>query len=202
MINYLIFGITYAFACVVQPGPLQAYLVTQSLTNGWRKSLPLALAPLMSDIPIIILILFILSNVPHEVLQILQCLGGVFLLYLAFSALKKKKTPVKSSKQNVTGRSNLLKAVIINLLNPGPYLGWSLVMGPQLIRAWNEGPGNGIVLVAGFYCSMVIYSAIMIVLFGVASNLGPRVNRISQNISVIVLIIFGSYQLWTGLTSF
>ena len=45
MINYLAFGITYAFACVVQPGPLQAFLITQSLANGWRKSLLLALAP-------------------------------------------------------------------------------------------------------------------------------------------------------------
>ena len=88
MINYFIFGISYAFACVVQPGPFQVFLISQSLTNGWRKTIPLVFAPLVSDLPIIILVLLVLTNVPHEVLLILQCFGGVFLLYLAFNAYK------------------------------------------------------------------------------------------------------------------
>lgn len=202
MINYFIFGISYAFACVVQPGPFQAFLFSQSLTNGWRKTIPLVFAPLISDLPIIILVLLVLTHIPHEVLQILQCFGGVFLLYLAFNAYKTWSTFNKSEKQDVSHQKNVFKAVIVNLLNPSPYLGWSLVMGPLLIKGWSENPANGIVLLIGFYSSMIVYSTIMVVLFAAAGNLGPRINRISIGISVIALVIFGFYQLWSGITVF
>jgi threonine/homoserine/homoserine lactone efflux protein len=36
MLLYLLQGITYGFAAAVQPGPLQTYLISQTLRNGWR----------------------------------------------------------------------------------------------------------------------------------------------------------------------
>jgi len=199
MITYFIFGISYALACVVQPGPFQAYLLSQSLANGWRKTLPLVFAPLISDLPVIILVLLVLTNVPHFVLPLLQCLGGVFLLYLAYNTYRTWRTSDNNNKNNVSGNISLIKAVTVNLLNPNPYMGWSLVMGPLLIKGWNEKPANGIVLLLGFYSSMIIYSAIMVILFAAAANLGSRVNRILTGISVIALLLFGVYMLWSGI---
>jgi threonine/homoserine/homoserine lactone efflux protein len=200
MINYFIFGISYAFACVVQPGPFQAFLFSQSIRNGWRKTIPLVFAPLISDLPIIILVLFVLTNVPHIILGILQCFGGIFLLFLAFKAYKTLYTLSKSDKQSISQYGNLFKAVIVNLFNPNPYLGWSLVMGPMLINGWSVSPKNGIALLIGFYSSMIIYSTVMVVLFAAAGNLGQRINRISLGISVIAFVFFGFYQLWSGIT--
>jgi threonine/homoserine/homoserine lactone efflux protein len=202
MINYFIFALSYAFVCVVQPGPFQAFLFTQSLTNGWRKTIPLVFAPLISDLPIIILVLLVLTNVPDEVLRILQCAGGVFLLYLALNAYQSWRTFNQGARQEVSRQRDVFKAVIVNLLNPGPYLSWSLVMGPLLIKGWSERPVNGIVLLIGFYSSMILYSIVMVVLFGIAGNIGPRVNKISLGISVIALVIFGFYQLWSGIKVF
>ena len=42
MPTYLILGMTYAFAAAVQPGPLQTYLISQTLSHGWRRTLPAA----------------------------------------------------------------------------------------------------------------------------------------------------------------
>ena len=53
MLLYLILGFALAFAAAVQPGPIQAYLVTQALSHGWRRTLPAAFSPLVSDGPII-----------------------------------------------------------------------------------------------------------------------------------------------------
>ena len=64
MLGYLILGITYAFTAAVQPGPFQTYLISQTLSNGWRSTLPAAIAPLLSDGPIIILVLLVLSRMP------------------------------------------------------------------------------------------------------------------------------------------
>ena len=57
MIAYLILGMTYAFAAAVEPGPLQTYLISQTLSHGWRRTLPAAFSPLISDGPVIALVL-------------------------------------------------------------------------------------------------------------------------------------------------
>jgi threonine/homoserine/homoserine lactone efflux protein len=199
MFAYFIFGISYALACVVQPGPFQAFLLSQSLSNGWRKTFPLVFAPLISDLPLIILVIIILSNVPHFVLPMLQTFGGVFLLYLGYNSYQTWHKSDKNDKNDISGNKNLLKAIMVNLLNPNPYMGWTLVMGPLLIKGWNEKPSNAIVLLTGFYSSMIIYSAIMIMLFAAAGNLGSRVKRILSGISVIALVLFGFYELLSGI---
>jgi threonine/homoserine/homoserine lactone efflux protein len=202
MIEYFFFGISYAFACVVQPGPFQVFLFSQSLTNGWRKTIPLVFAPLMSDLPIIILVLFVLTKVPHEALLILQCFGGVFLLYLALSAYKTWYYFNQNVNQDISPQQNIFKAVMINLLNPNPYLAWSLVMGPLLIKGWSENQVYGIILLIGFYSSMIIFSMAMVIFFAATRNLGQKVIRISVGISVFAFAIFGLYQLWSGITEF
>jgi threonine/homoserine/homoserine lactone efflux protein len=202
MTNYLIFATTYAFACVVQPGPFQAFLFSQSIKNGWRKTIPLVFAPLMSDVPVILLVLLVLTHVPHEVLQVLRIAGGVFLLYLAFGAYKTWRTFTPGVQQDSTPQHSVFKAVLVNLLNPNPYLAWSLVLGPLLIKSWNEAPINGVVLLFAFYGSMVIYSIGLTGLFAATRNFGPRIIRISVGISVIAFAAFGFYQLWAGITDF
>ena len=202
MLYYLIFGITYSFAAVVQPGPFQAFLFSQSITNGWRKTLPLVFAPLISDLPVIILVLLVLTNVPHEVLWILQSIGGVFLLYLAFNAYKAWRNFHQNVVQEVSPQLNIFKAAMVNILNPNPYLAWSLILGPLLIKGWNESPVNGIILLLAFYSFMVIYSIAMIMLFAAARSFGPKVSRVSIGISAIALTVFGLYQLGMGIAEF
>lgn len=202
MINYLIFGITYAFACVVQPGPFQAFLFSQSIKNGWRKTIPLVFAPIMSDIPVILLVLLVLTNVPHEVLQGLQIVGGLFLLYLAYTAYRAWLVFAPNVEKDNSPQFTVFKAVMVNLLNPNPYLAWSLVLGPFLIKAWNEAPVNGMVLLISFYGSMVIYSIGLTGIFAASRNFGPRISRIALGISVIAFAAFGVYQLWSGIADF
>jgi threonine/homoserine/homoserine lactone efflux protein len=83
---YIVQGIVYGFAAAVQPGPFQTYLISQTLTKGWQKTLPAALAPLVSDGPIIALCLLVLSQVPLWLERLLNIIGGLFILYLAYGA--------------------------------------------------------------------------------------------------------------------
>ena len=202
MTSYLILGCVYAFAAAVQPGPLQAYLISQTLTNGWRRTVFASFAPLISDGPIIILVIFILSHVSGEFIQILQGIGGMFLLYLAYSAFKtwKNYNPDKEVGLQST-QQTVFKATLVNLLNPNPYLGWSLVMGPLLLKSWREAPINGIILLVSFYCTMIFFTACIVMLFSAAKNLGQKASRILIGISVIALACFGFYQLWLGVIS-
>ena len=83
---YLLQGIGFGLAAAAQPGPFQAYLLSQTMQNGWRRTLPAACAPLISDGPIILLVLWVLSRVPAWLQRGLHLAGGLFILYLAWGA--------------------------------------------------------------------------------------------------------------------
>lgn len=197
---YILQGIGYGFAAAVQPGPFQTYIISQSLTKGWRKALPAALAPLVSDGPIIVLCLLVLSQVPQWLERFLYIAGGLFILRLAFGAFKAWKNfdPNLPAGDSRAGQS-VWQAALMNALNPGPYIFWSLVTGPILMRGWREAPILGVGFLAGFYAAIVSSLGFIILVFGAARELGPKVNRALLGISVLALFIFGVYQLMAGI---
>lgn len=199
MLEYLILGITYAFASAVQPGPFQTFVISQTLKKGWRSTLPAACAPLISDIPILILVLFMLSRMPGDFILILRITGGLFLLYLGFRAYRSWRDFTETRDEpDESSRRTLWSAVFVNILNPAPYLAWSLIMGPILLEGWRRSPANGIAMVAGFYATIVLTMAGIILLFGLARRFGSRVSRILIGLSALLLFAFGVYQLWLG----
>ena len=198
MLSYLLFALGFSFACVVQPGPFQAYLISQSLISGWRKAWPLVFIPLISDIPVIVIVLVILSSIPKEALIVLQLLGGAFLLYLSYKAFQTWRKFNADEENKGSPSAAFFKGLLVNVLNPNAYIGWGLVMGPMLIRAWNDAHINGVVLIAAFYGSMVIFSLGLVFLFGSARQLGSRVTKASIGISAVALGAFGGFQILSG----
>lgn len=197
---YLLQGIGFGFAAAAQPGPLQTYIISQSLLHGWKKTLIAAFAPLVSDAPIIALCLFVLSRIPSWFERALNLAGGIFLLYLAFGAYRSWKTFNEVMLSSDSEKSqNLVKAALTNVLSPGPYLFWSLITGPLLIQGWNEAPALGISLLAGFYTTFILSLMLIIVVFGTLQQLGERVQRTMIGVSAIALFCFALFQLWKGL---
>jgi threonine/homoserine/homoserine lactone efflux protein len=201
---YIFQGIGYGFAAAAQPGPFQTYLISQTLIKGWKRTLPAALAPLISDSPIIALCLLVISQVPSWMQRFLYLAGGVLVLYLAYGAYRSwknfdPKLPYFDTKTRT--QQSILKAALINILNPNPYIFWSLVTGPILLAGWRETPLHGVGFVAGFYITMILSIAVIIFAFGAAKQLGPRVNRALLGISAVALFSFGLYELWLGITS-
>ncbi len=203
MSSYLVFGITYGFIAAVQPGPLQTYIISKTLNNGWKSTLPASVAPIISDIPIFILVIFLLNTLPTNFILILKICGGIFFLFLGYKTyLSWKNFVFKETNNESSRRETLLSAVSVNLLNPNPYLGWSLIMGPLFLEGWNAAPINSILLVVGFYTTMAIFLVITILLFAYARKFGPKVSKILLGLSSIALFAFGFYQLWMGLNAF
>ena len=197
---YILQGIGYGLAAAAQPGPFQTYLISQSLIKSWKRSLSGAFAPLVSDGPIISLCLLVLRQVPPWLQRFLYVAGGLFLLYLAYGAYTTWKIFDPTIPKIETGKQqSILKAALINTLSPGPYIFWSLVTGPILVTGWRERPIYGTGFMAGFYITMILSLMAIIFVFGVARELGPKVNRALLGISAIALLCFGLYQLWLGI---
>ncbi len=199
MTGYLLTGISLGFYAAMSPGPFQAFLLAQSLKNGWKRTLPASLAPLFTDGPIIALVLLLLTQTPNWFLSALRIVGGFFIVYLAkdaFDTVKQGGISLEATAE--TSERGMLKAIMMNALNPNPYIFWSVVAGPILLEGWRQLPQLGLSFLIGFYGTMVSGLAGLIVLFATARQLGPKVTRILSGVSAAALLIFGLYQIWEG----
>jgi len=200
MFTYVLLGLGYGLGAAAQPGPFQTYVVSQTLRIGWRRALAAAFAPLISDGPIIVLSFLVLNRMSVRVQFPLYVVGGMFSLYLAWGAWNSWHSfDEVTMMQPSTAEQGILKAALVNLLSPGPYLYWGLVTGPILAAGWRETPARGIGFLCGFYGAMTITLTILIVVFGTVRRLGPRVTRALLGVSAISLTGFGLLQIWKGI---
>jgi len=203
MFAYLTRGLILGFSAAAQPGPFQAYLLSQTIANGWRRTLLAAFAPLLSDGPIIILVLLVLTRMPDWFLSGMQVLGGLFLLFLAWGAYRSFKNIASMDVPTAASTNqSIIKAALMNGLSPNPYIFWGMIGGPLLIAGWRQSPTHGLSFMVGFYVMLIGGFVGFIALFAIAKNLDSRISRILSVISALALLLFGLYQLWLGIGVF
>ena len=196
MLKYILIGSGFAFAAAVQPGPLQAFYLSRVASSGWRKTLPASLAPVISDGPIAVLILLVLHRLPEGFENYLKAAGGILLLYFAVKTFGEwRRGNEGTGKEAQSAPRTLFQAVAVNAVNPGPYLGWSLILGPAFLEAWQQTPAYAVALVTAFYVTMVVSLALFILLLGTTTFLGPRGRRGLLLMASAALAGLGIYQL-------
>ena len=198
MFTYVIKGLTLGIAAALQPGPFQAYLLSKSLKNGWKRTLPMALAPLISDSPIIILVIVILTQLPIWFQQALHVAGGLFLLYLGIGAVRDFLQPHEIEIDLDSAGGSVLKAGILNLLNPNPYIFWISVGGPILVAGWRAGAAQGLGFLGSFYAVMIGSLTVFIIIFGKVGEISAKVNKALSGIAALALLLFGAYLILSG----
>lgn len=197
LVGSVLLGSALAFAAAIQPGPLQAFLVSRVVSTGWKRTLPACLAPVVSDGPIAVVAVVLVGRIPTVAQHLLRASGGLMLLYLAAGAWRRWREP--GPHPPVSTPRTLLEAVAVNLLNPNPYLGWALVLGPAVLAAWRQDPAQAFALVAAFYLTMLVTLAAFVFLAGSARRLGPRPQRALVGASALLLAALGAALLVLGL---
>jgi len=199
---YVALGGGLAFAAVVQPGPLQAFLLSRAATEGWRRTLPAALSPLLSDGPIALVTLLILGQLPPFGQHLLRAAGGVLLLYFAWTTWRRlQATPDAPEPELRATPRTLFEAATVNFLNPNPYLAWALILGPAAVTAWRRNPVYAVALLVAFYAVMVIGLAAFIVLASTSRRLPPRAQRAVARTVAAALAALGVWMLVVGVGS-
>ena len=200
MLSLILKAATIGLSAGVTPGPYQAILLSYAIQGGWKKALPAAFAPLVSDGPVILLVLLVLNHVPDSFLRILQIGGALFLLYLAWDSYRAFRNYREVETQvDIKGFQTLLKATGMNLLSPGPWLFWSLINGPNLLDAWAVSPWWGVGYLAGFYGVFILTNLVLIGLFATLRKTGEKVRKALLLVSAIALAGFAIYQFLQGI---
>jgi len=186
-------GLALGVSASAAPGPFQTYLVNQTLLSGWRKSITISFAPLIADIPIVLITVLLLDQVPASLLDWISAAGGCFILYIAWKSWRQfrrfSQRPLDDPEPTTNNR--LRNGILMNLLSPGPYAFWALVNGPLLISAINKSWFHGLAFIMGFYGALIACFMAIVLIFSYARKLGQRYVQGLLLISIIILVLFG-----------
>jgi len=118
----------------LSPGPLLTLVVSESFQRGYRSGAAVAIAPIITDVPIVLLMVLLANTLSsmHYVIGALYLVGSVYLVYLAIGIFRVRGMEVDTT-SNI--RASFMKGVVANLLNPAPYVFWLTVGAPLLLQA-------------------------------------------------------------------
>ncbi len=146
-------GAAFGLAAGLSPGPLLALVVSQTVRHGPREGLKVAMAPLITDAPIVLLSVLVLSRLESDaVLGIIALAGGAFVAYLAIESLRTTRLAVGD--EGSAPRS-WRQGATVNALSPHPYLFWITVGAPILLAAAANGPVGPAAFLVGFYACLI-----------------------------------------------
>jgi threonine/homoserine/homoserine lactone efflux protein len=154
MLSFLTTGIILGLSAGFAPGPLLALVISETLQHDMKAGVKVALAPILTDLPIIIFTLFIMAELSrfHLILGGISIIGACFIFYLGMKNIKTRGVAI--AQDSISGRS-LQKGILVNALSPHPYLFWFSVEGPIIIKAMKVSQPAAILFIGSFYVLLV-----------------------------------------------
>lgn len=154
MLAYVSYGVILGLSAGVSPGPLLMVVIAQTIHHDAREGIKVAVAPLLTDLPIIglALILFYSLPDPNLILGLISFVGAVFVAYLGVGSLRRVTVEL-----DLTGKAprSYLKGALVNALSPHPYIFWFSVGVPTIIKATRQTPLAALVFVGFFFTCLV-----------------------------------------------
>ena len=155
MVAALGLGLLLGVSAGMAPGPLLALVISQTLRFGAGAGLRVAAAPLVTDLPIVVLAVLLVGAAPTTGLlpAAIAAAGAAFIVYLAWDAWRSE---LPDADVAASAPRSWSRGVIVNALSPHPYLFWLTVGAPTLLAAWAGSGAAGVAgFVAGFYGGLV-----------------------------------------------
>jgi threonine/homoserine/homoserine lactone efflux protein len=172
---------------------LLVLLITQTLRHNTREGIKVAAAPLITDLPIVLVSLFVLTRLEayHRALAFISLAGGIYVLYLSYGCFRTKPVNLQDIH---TEPQSLKKGVLVNFLNPNPYLFWITFGGPLILRLSEAGLLAPFSFFFSFYFSLIGSTVFLALIAGRSRTfLKSRVYLIVMRILALVLALFAFF---------
>ena len=198
-----LFAISLGLGAGITPGPLSSLVIQESLRSGWKSGACVALAPPVADILVVGLVLAVLHQLPPASFSVLSFIGGCYVCFLGGETLR---IPAPMGSEAGGAGSVLLsfrKGLLVNLLNPHPYIFWLTVGGPLVTDNARHDMWLPIMaFLLGFYGCLVGSKVLIAVLVhGGRARLHGRGYRIALRLSGVSLLLFGLLLIWDGVSA-
>ncbi len=156
MWSTLALGVLLGLSAGLSPGPLSVLVISQSLRFGAREGMRVALAPLLSDVPIVVIALLLVRQIASNStwLGVIGLVGAGVVFYLAWETFRAHDLPTDATQESPR---SMLRGVLVNWLSPNPWLFWISVGAPIVFQNLQQDAGWGaaVSFVAGFYALLV-----------------------------------------------
>ncbi len=199
MLTFLTAGTVLGLSAGFAPGPLLALVVSETLQHDIKAGVKVALAPVITDLPIIIFSLLVLAKLSRfqNILGIISFIGAFFILYLGIANMKIKGVQIDADS---TPQKSLQKGILVNALSPHPYLFWLTVGGPTTIKALDLSLLAAIGFVLCFYVLLVGSKILLAMLVSRSrSFLQQNTYILTMRLLGLILIILAGYLIQDGL---
>jgi threonine/homoserine/homoserine lactone efflux protein len=175
---------------------LLTLVVTSALERGLGAGVRVALAPLLTDAPIIALTVAVVSSVDDSVLRVLGIVGGSVVAAMGVWSIATQRRSA-DVEESVAGSGDIWRGVVVNALSPHPWIFWIGVGAPLLVASWRDSPGLGVAFLTGFYLLLVGSKVVVAIAVARASS---RLNEVWRRRLVIgggvLLIVGGAVLVW------
>jgi threonine/homoserine/homoserine lactone efflux protein len=198
----LLVGAMFGLSAGFSPGPLMTLVVAQTLQHNTREGVFVAAAPILTDAPIILVSFFILHKLAtlDFLLGFIASVGGLYVLYLSYETMKTAPLRVETS---LTQPQSLRKGVLVNALNPHPYLFWATVGVPFILKAHQKNLIAPWLFILSFYCFLTgskVFTAFIVGRF--QTFLEGKIYLYLMRTLGAVLFGFAVFLLWEALVHF
>lgn len=184
------------FAGIV-PGPFLTLVATTALDRGLGDGLKVALIPLLTETPVLVMSVFVLTRLPHETLRWIGIAGGALVLFIAWKVERDARQAHPERGDVKPFRGHFVRVALVGLLAPAPWIFWFLLAGPLFLARWNVSPWHGVAFVLAFFSFFV--GAMMVVAWGASKGrkkLSLNWYRRTLRAAGVVLAIGGSVLIW------
>ncbi len=188
----------------ISPGPLLALVVAASLRSGLGGGLRVALAPLLTDVPIVAVAVLLVDNLPQGSARWIGTAGGLVVVWIGVGILRSSRETILPADTGAVSRprDELWRGMFVNALNPHPYLFWTAVGGPALVDGWKISPWHALAFLVPFY--VVLVGSKMAIAWLVSKHSGGlpliwyRRALLGCGVLMLALGVLLIYQAWAG----
>ncbi len=139
----------------ILPGAFLTLVAATALQRGLRQGITVALLPLGTELPVLLVSVLVLTQVPEVALRWLGVAGGGLLLYMAWRLIRESGAGSLENRTPGKARSHYLRMTLVAILSPSPWVFWLLIGGPLLLNRWRVGPTHGIAFAVAFLVCFV-----------------------------------------------
>ena len=199
MLGFLALGTLLGLAGGCAPGPLLALVVSETLQHGTKAGAKVALAPLLTDLPIVVVTLLLVARLSHFdlILGGISIFGSAVVAWFGYQCVRPRGATIDA---NPADRQALRKGILANALSPHPYLFWFTVGAPTVVQAHQHSTLAAVILVGSFYLMLVGSKLVLAIVTGTSrAFLTSRTYRHSMRVLGVLLGLFALRLLYDGL---
>jgi threonine/homoserine/homoserine lactone efflux protein len=203
MIDVLATGALFGLSAGLAPGPLLALVISQTVRHGLGQGVRVALAPLITDLPIVVVSALIVGTVAGASgpLAVIALAGAAFVSWLAWDTWRAQPPGVLLVGETAPAPRSWTRGVVANGLSPHPWLFWIAVGAPTLLSAYATGgvPAAAAFLLGFYGCLLGSKVGIALAAGRARGRVAGRGYRLIMRVLAVLLAAFAVGLLREGL---